>query len=187
MNIRIVSPKDAEEILEIYAPYITDTAVSFEYTVPSVEEFRKRIEKTLAEYPYIAAVENGKIVGYAYAGAFHPREAYKHSAELSIYIKKEYHGKGIGRALYGKLEEILLNQNVYRVHACIAVTDIEDEYLTNASEHFHEKMGFFIAGRHEKCGYKFSRWYSMIWMEKKIREIPENPEPFIRFGDLKGF
>lgn len=185
MNIRIASPDDAEKILEIYATYVTDNAVSFEYGVPSVEDFQKRIENTLKEYPYLAAEEDGQIVGYAYAGPFHSREAYKHSAELSIYIKKEYHGRGIGRSLYKKLEEILSAQNVFTACACIAVPEVEDEYLTYASELFHEKVGYHTVGKHENCGYKFGRWYSMIWMEKEIKERVGNPEPFIPFSEIQ--
>ena len=185
MNIRIASPDDTEELLEIYAPYVTDTAVSFEYTVPSAENFRKRIESTLREYPYLVAEKSGKITGYAYSGAFHSREAYKHSAELSIYVKKEFHGKGIGRSLYLKLEEILSAQNIFTACACIAVPDGEDEYLTNASRLFHENVGYHTVGKHEKCGYKFGKWYSMIWMEKEIKERVPNPEPFIPFTEIK--
>lgn len=184
MNIRIASPDDAEKILEIYAPYVTDTAVSFEYTVPDIGDFRKRIEGILKEYPYLVAEEDGQIIGYAYAGPFHSREAYKHSAELSIYIKNEYHGRGIGQNLYCKLEEILSAQNVFTTCACIAVPEIEDEYLTDISELFHERIGYHTVGRHEKCGYKFGRWYSMIWMEKEIKKRVPNPEPFIPFSQL---
>ena len=90
MNIRSASPDDAERLLEIYAPYVAETASSFEYDVPTVEEFRGRIENTLLKYPYLVADEDGRAVGYCYAGRFHSREAYLHSVEVSIYIDRNY-------------------------------------------------------------------------------------------------
>lgn len=185
MEIRIADTKDAEAIREIYAPYVLNTAVSFEYEVPSVEEFRKRIANTLTEYPYLAAEEDGVILGYAYAGVFHARPAYKHCVELSIYVRQDCGGRGVGKSLYLKLEEMLIKQNVYSVHACIAVPDGEDEHLTDDSEKFHRKMGFEIAGRHEKCGYKLGKWYTIIWMDKVIYDRPDNPPEFIPFGRME--
>ena len=93
IKIRSAVPDDAEKLLSIYAPYVTETAITFEYDVPSVEEFRARIEKTLAVYPYIVAVCDGTIVGYAYASRFSERKAYDFSVELSVYIDKNYYGK----------------------------------------------------------------------------------------------
>ncbi len=185
MEIRIASVGDAEEIRRIYEPYVKNTAVSFEYDVPSIDEFRKRIENTLKNYPYLVAVRDGRIVGYAYAGAFHTREAYKHSAELSIYIDMNCRQQGIGRQLYERLEELLLAQNVYMVHACIASPDIEDEHLNHDSERFHQRMGFTLAGRHKLCGYKFGKWYSVIWMDKLICDDRDNPARFVPFGIMK--
>ena len=95
MQIRIATIEDAEEIRTVYAPYVINTAVSFEYDVPTTEEFKIRIENTLKNYPYLVAIENDSIVGYAYASSFHSREAYQHSAELSVYIKEEKRRKGI--------------------------------------------------------------------------------------------
>lgn len=184
MEIRIATAEDAKAIREIYAPYVLNTAVSFEYEVPSVDEFRKRIINTLAVYPYLVAVDNGVIVGYAYAGAFHARAAYSHCVELSIYVSQDHRGRGAGRSLYQKLEELLIRQNVYSVHACIAVPDGEDEHLTDDSEKFHSKMGFETAGRHERCGYKLGKWYSIIWMDKVICTRPDNPPEFIPFGQM---
>lgn len=184
MEIRIAAGGDAEAIREIYAPYVLKTAVSFEYEVPDCEEFRSRIEHTLKAYPYLVAEEHGRIVGYAYAGPFHSREAYRHSAELSVYVRQDCRKGGIGRGLYTKIEEILLKQNIYSVHACIAIPEGEEEYLTDDSRKFHERMGFKLAGKHEQCGYKFGRWYSIIWMDKVIRDRTEKPEAFIPFGCL---
>mgnify|MGYP000951083783 CR=1 FL=1 len=120
ITIRPVTEADAEKLLSIYAPYVTDTFITYEYTVPTVEEFRERIRNTLQAYPYFAAVENGRIIGYAYASAFHPRRAYLWSAEATVYLERGVRGRGVGRLLYERLEETLKQQNVQNVNACIA-------------------------------------------------------------------
>ena len=184
MNIRIANIDDAEQIRDIYMPYVLNTAISFEYEVPSKEEFQNRIRNTLKEYPYFVAVEDDVVVGYAYAGSFHSREAYKHSAELSVYVRQDMRGKGIGRSLYLELEKWLIKQNVYMVHACIASPDRQDEHLTDDSEKFHKKMGFEMVGKHHLCGYKFGKWYSIIWMDKSISEKIDTPVAFIPFAKM---
>lgn len=184
MEIRIANVDDARAIRRIYEPYVIDTAITFEYEVPSIEEFEARIRKTLETFPYLVAVDNGIIVGYAYAGTFYPRAAYSHCAELSVYIDREHHSKGYGKELYSKLEELLLAQNIYSVHACIASPDENDEHLTNDSELFHAHMGFEMAGRHKRCGYKFGKWYSIVWMDKLLKERSDKPEKFVPFPKL---
>lgn len=183
MEIRLATIKDASRIREIYEPYVQTTAVSFEYDVPSIQEFENRIANTLKEYPYLVATQNNEIMGYCYAGAFHPRQAYKHSAEVSIYLRQDVRRQGIGKSLYTKIEELLLKQNIYIIHACIATIDVEDEYLNNDSQKFHEKMGFKLSAKHDRCGYKFDRWYSVIWMDKVIRKRDDHPEAFIPFPE----
>lgn len=119
MIIRTVTEKDAHELLEIYRPYVEDTAITFEYDVPTVEEFSDRIRRISANYPYIAAVENGKIAGYAYAGVFKNRAAYDWSVEVTVYVKKGLHRKGIGAKLYSALEKLIENiQNLLRKLSC---------------------------------------------------------------------
>ena len=183
--IRIAREDDAEALLNIYTPYVKNSAVTFECSVPDTKEFCSRIRKTLLEYPYLVAVEDERIVGYAYAGSFHSRAAYKHTAEVSIYIDPEYQGRGIGKALYGELEKLLVAQNVNLLCACITETDREnDEHWTDASIRFHEKMGYVLVGRHYECGYKFEKWYSIIWMEKLIAKRKETPDPFIPYSEI---
>ncbi len=165
--IRSVTPADAESLLAIYGPYITDTAITFEYDIPSIEEFRGRIQNTLKSYPYICAQKDGQILGYAYAGVFKARAAYMYSVELSIYVKKDFRGCGIGKKLYTELEKQLKNQGIKNLYACIAVpTKEEDQYLDFSSQNFHSHMGFSKVGTFTDCAKKFDRWYSMIWMEK---------------------
>jgi phosphinothricin acetyltransferase len=167
IEICSVTPDDAERLLEIYSYYVKNTAISFEYEVPSLEEFRQRIVNISKKYPYICAIVDGTIIGYAYAGVFHEREAYRHSVELSIYVDLERRRGGCGRSLYGALEERLKAQGIKNLYACIAVPPKKaDEYLTFGSMKFHRKMGFKTAGHFHACGIKFGRWYDMIYMEK---------------------
>ena len=168
--IRIATKEDAKNLLEIYAYYVENTAITFEYEVPSLEEFEKRIEKTLRRYPYLISEQNGKILGYTYAGAFNERSAYDWAVETTIYIAKDARKKGLGRELYMALENALSLQNVINLNACIGYPDVEDEYLTKNSASFHEHLGYRMVGEFHKCGYKFGRWYDMVWMEKFIGE-----------------
>lgn len=184
ISIRQASPDDAAALLAIYKPYVEKTAITFEYEVPAPEEFKKRIIHTLEKYPYLLAEEEGHILGYAYAGPFHPRKAYEHSAELSIYLAPKARHRGIGKKLYARMEEILLKQQVFNLYACIAFTEKEDPFLPKDSPLFHEHMGFKTAGLFHHCGYKFGRWYDMIWMEKIIGKRPDVPGNFVAFSKM---
>lgn len=166
--VRTATPADAEELLKIYGYYVLNTAISFEWEVPTVDEFRERIIKTLEKYPYLVAVKNNKILGYAYAGAFVGRKAYDWCAELTIYLAPDAKKQGIGRLLYESLEIELKKMGILNLYACIGDPIEEDEYLSRNSEEFHSHMGFKKVGAFYKCGYKFNRWYNMIWMEKLI-------------------
>ena len=125
--IREVCLDDAEKLLEIYAPYVKETAISFEYEVPAVEEFRERIRKTMEKYPYLVAESQGEILGYCYAGPFHSRKAYEKSVEMSIYVQAGQRRRGVGRSLYLALEERLKVQGIRNLYACIAWPEQEDE------------------------------------------------------------
>ncbi len=185
MNIRTATKEDAKRILEIYAPYIEQTAVTFEYEVPSLQEFEQRIVDILPDYPYLVAEDESGIIGYCYAHKFHPRSAYSHCAELSLYIDMGKRKTGAGKALLKKLEEILYKQNVYVLYSKIAATDRKkDEHLTNDSILFHSKMGFVQTGRHQICGYKFNKWYDIVLMEKRLNNQIREPKDFIPFSAL---
>lgn len=181
VKIRTVIGQDAAELVRIYAPYVLNTAVTFEYDVPTVEEFAERIRRIKLKYPYLAAESDGEILGYAYAGPFKERAAYDRSVETSIYVKDGHKGCGIGRKLYDALEGALKEQGILNLYACIAYPEREDSFLTKDSVAFHEKMGYQTVGRFHRCGYKFGRWYDMVWMEKFIGTHSENPQ------ELKAF
>lgn len=170
---------DAATLREIYLPYVRTTAVTFELEDPALEDFTERVRKTLERYPYIVAVEEGEIVGYAYASAFRPRAAYLHSIETSIYMRMDYRGKGVGRRLYETLAKLLVLQNVFNMEACIAHCDPADEYVPATSRLFHERLGFKLVGKFNKCAHKFGRWYDMIWMERILGDHIADPQPFL--------
>lgn len=177
MNIRIAASEDAAELADIYAPYVKNTPITFEYIVPSAEEFAERILHTLEKYPYLVAEENGKLLGYAYASSFKSRAAYDWSAETSIYVKNGLGRQGIGHMLYTALEEILSRQHICNLCACIA-------YPNPASIAFHEGFGYKTVAHFHASGFKQDGWHDMIWMEKELcpHQIP--PQPFIPFPEL---
>lgn len=184
-GIRVATPEDAEALLDIYAPYVTDTAITFEYEVPSLTEFRKRIRHTLERYPYLVMEQNGEILGYAYAGPFKERAAYDWAVETTIYVKQGMKKQGIGRKLYQALEDTLIRQNILNLNACIGYPTVEDEYLTRNSMEFHQHLGYRLVGQFYRCGYKFGRWYDMVWMEKLVGEHGVEPVRVKPFPELQ--
>ena len=184
-KIRIVTKEDAKKLLEIYAPYVEQTAITFEYDVPTLQEFEQRIEHILERYPYLAAEQDGEIVGYAYAGALHSRPAYDWAVETTIYVRGDQKNTGVGRKLYTALEQILSLQRILNVNACIAYPEIEDEYLTRNSVQFHEHMGYRFVGEFYQNGYKFGRWYNTVWMEKHIGEHCEDQPAVKAFDEVR--
>ena len=169
ITIRIAKEEDAEELLAIYAPYIEHTVITYEYDVPTVEEFRGRIRHVLERYPYLVAEVNGEICGYAYASAFHERPAGGWNVETSIYVDQNKKEMGIGTKLYDMLEKILKRQNVLNMNACID---------------YHDHLGYRMVGWFTNCGYKFHRWYNLAWMEKEIGEHVADQPPVIAFTDI---
>ena len=182
MEIQPVKLGDAGELLSIYAPYVRDTAISFEYEVPSLSEFQDRIRNISSDLPYIKAVEAGRILGYAYAGKFKNRKAYDWSVEVTVYVRKESRKSGVGKLLYNALEDSLKRIGVLNMNACIALPKGDDEHLSKDSFYFHEKMGFHPVGTFHNSGYKFNTWYDMIWMEKIIGEHQKN-QCSVRYGE----
>lgn len=189
IRIRPAEERDIPAMLAVYAPYVEETAVSFEYAVPSPEEFRARLARVQGFYPWLVAEQEGRVLGYAYASRFHPRAAYDWSVEVSIYLGRQERGRGLGRQLYEALESMLRAQNVLSTYACIALAETPDEYLDHASIRFHERMGYRLTGTFPNCGYKFERWYGMVWMEKRLvpADAPESlhPAPVVSFSSVR--
>ena len=181
VTVRGARPEDAARLLEIYAYYVRETAITFEYDVPTLEEFRGRMRGTARRYPYLVIEEDGRALGYAYAGAFVGRAAYDWSCETTIYIDPAARRRGLGGRLYGALEARLREMGILNLYACIGYPEAEDAYLTRNSAEFHAHLGFTTVGEFRKCGYKFGRWYGMIWMEKILGPHAANPAP-VRHG-----
>lgn len=184
MRIRNATIEDAERILDIYDYYVRNTAITFEYVTPTLAEFKERMEKTLRRYPYFVIEEDGVIQGYAYAGSFYGRAAYDWSCEMTVYVDRTRKKCGLGRKLYEALEETLRKMGILNLYACIGYPEKDDEYLTKNSADFHAHLGFSEVGRFHKCGYKFGRWYHMIWMGKMIGEHRDNQRPVTDYPDL---
>lgn len=167
--IRSVQKEDLQAIIDIYAPYVLETAISFEIEVPTLEAFQQKMEDIIQYYPFYVVEEDGEIKGYAYAHMFYGRDAYYKSVEVSIYLKQNQKRNGYGRLLYEKLEESLKKQGIENLYVCIAYSeDKNDPYVNNDSLYFHQKMGYQQCGHFHRCGYKFDRYYDTIYMEKHI-------------------
>lgn len=179
------TPEDAERILEIYGYYVKNTAITFEYDVPTLSEFQGRIKNTLKRYPYLVIEQDGVIQGYAYAGAFIGRAACDWSCETTVYLHQTARKHGLGRILYEALEDRLQKMGILNLYASIAYPDTEDEYLDRNSAGFHEHLGFTKVGEFHKCGYKFGRWYHLIWVEKTIGSHQPNQPP-VKFLSISG-
>ena len=158
ITVRVATPDDAAALLDLYAPYVRETAISFETVVPSEDEFRRRIIHTLQRYPYLIAEAEGHILGYAYTSPFVGRAAYDWCAETSIYVDMKSRHSGVGRALYEAIERVSRAQHIQSLCACIGVPDgADDDYLTRNSIDFHAHMGYRMVGEFQRCGYKFGR------------------------------
>ena len=183
-RIRPAVLSDAERILEIYGHYILNTAVTFEYEIPSAEDFRGRMRKSMQRYPYLVAEKDGQVLGYAYARALIERPACDWACETTVYLDYAACKTGIGRAIYSALEDALRAMGITNLYASIAYPEIEDEYLTRNSAAFHSHMGFREVGRFHNCGRKFGRWYHLIWVEKIIGEHSPDQKPVRPFDTL---
>ena len=175
--IRLAKVSDSNEILQIYTPYVKDTAISFEIEVPSIDEISNRIETIIKKYPFLVYENNNKILGYAYASRYREREGYKYDIELSIYFLPEYHGSGKAYYLYECLF-ILLNKLGYR-NAYAVCTEPNEKSIK-----FHKKFDFDLIGTHHKTGYKFGKWHDVTWLEKTIRKHDENPKEILLISEL---
>jgi len=167
-SIRLVSEEDSVPMLEIYAPYITDTSITFECEVPPVQEFAKRVRSISEIYPWIVCQIDGCLAGYAYASQHHERVAYQWSANLSVYIKNEYQRKGLARVLYTTLFELLGHLGYFSGLAGIT-------HPNSKSEGFHSNFGFKQVGIFHNVGYKLGQWRDVAWYEMAIKEPSQEP------------
>lgn len=176
MNIRIATARDSAALLAIYAQYI-DTSITFEYVLPTVQEFAGRIMETLTEYPYLVCEDEGTIVGYCYAHRAQVRAAYQWNAEASIYLDREYTGRRLGKLLYGMLFELLAMQGVKTVYGC--VTDPNPKSVA-----LHERVGFTRFAVFPQAGYKCGAWHDVLWFQKELNPHEDAPVPVTPFPAL---
>ncbi len=166
MLIRKIRREDAAAVADLYAHYVLDTTASFEYDAPTAEEIARRMDALTPQFPWIAAEEDGVLLGYAYAGPHSPRQAYCWGAHLSVYVAETALGRGVGHRLYEALETILYRQGYQVLYG--VVTGENDR-----SCRFHEAMGFTLRAEFPNTGFKLGRWIGTYWYEKRLRQ--ENP------------
>ena len=176
ITLRKATTEDGAALAAIYKYYVEETAVPFEYIAPSAEEFSQRIAHKTEKYPFLVAEEDGKPIGYAYASEYRERAAYSWDVETSVYVDTAHQGHGIGKRLYGALEEILKLQGVVNLYACIT-------YPNTYSVAMHEAFGFDYIGRFHSAGFKFGVWRDVSWFEKQI-SFPSEPAPVIPYPEL---
>jgi L-amino acid N-acyltransferase YncA len=169
--IRVASAQDAEAIAGIYAPAVTESATSFELTPPSAAEMRRRISTVLEKYPWLVVESSGEVLGYVYATTHRDRPAYRWSVDTAVYIRSDAHRRGIGRALYTALLEILALQGFRNAYAGTTLPNPSSVAL-------HEAMGFKQVGTYRQVGYKMGKWHDVAWFERQLAErVLDPPEP----------
>ncbi len=178
IRLRFASCNDAGKLLDIYSEYI-DTPITFEYTLPSIEEFRERISNIISFYPYIVCEKDDEPIGYAYAHRHMERVAYQWNAELSVYIKKNFTSKGLGKILYSALMEILKLQGIRTVYGCVTVPNEKSEAL-------HTGLGFRQIGIYRNAGYKNGEWRDVCWYEKQIGDYNQKPLSIVSLRTING-
>ena len=166
--IRAVRPEDAPEIAAIYAYYVVNTTISFELEAPSAVEMRKRIERITPRYPWIVHEQDGKIDGYAYAGEYKSRKAYRYTTELAVYLNRDLRGKGIGSLLTRELLSRLRGMNYYTALACITCGNERSVGMV-------EKLGFERVGVSKNVGRKFGRWLNIVDYTLPLKEYADTP------------
>jgi L-amino acid N-acyltransferase YncA len=176
-KLRLATPDDAAAVIEIYAPSVTHSAVSFENDVPSTGEMRSRIAATLASLPWLVCERSGDVLGYAYLGKHHARAAYQWSADASVYVSAAARRVGVGRALYSALFTLARLQGLRAIHAGITLPNA-------ASVGLHEAFGFVPVGVYPKVGYKRGAWHPVGWWQLEIGPRDAAPEPLIPWPAL---
>ncbi|MBM3985787.1 MAG: N-acetyltransferase family protein [Planctomycetes bacterium] len=173
VRLRLATPADGAAVAALYAPYVRDTCITFEYEEPDGAEFGRRIETVLKLAPWLLAVEAGpgseKLLGYAYGTTWRTRVAYRWVIETAIYVDRKHHRRGIGRALYGALLDLLRMQGFCRAIGGITLPNPESVGL-------HERLGFRFVGNYPKCGYKHGTWWDVGFWDLEMRAHPERPE-----------
>ena len=168
-TIRPATVADAAGIAAVYAPYVTDTAASFEEHAPDADEIARRMLAP-PRLPWLVAMRDEQIVGYCYASRHRARPAYRWTVECSVYLVAAEQGRGTARALYGELLRILADLGYATALAGVTVPN-------EASVGFHQSMGFRVVGVFEHSGFKHGAWRDVWWSQRPLRELPQDPPP----------
>lgn len=167
--IRLAEKRDVPGILEIYAPFILGTSVTFEEIVPDESSFWERIQEIMAEMPYLVCEIDGRIAGYAYASGYRSRASYRWSKEVTAYIHPDFQRKRVAEALYTSLHEMVRYQGVADMLAIITMPN-------RPSVAFHEHFGYRKCGEFSKVGYKLGQWQNVGWFELFLQDEKEAPK-----------
>ena len=178
MTVRIATPDDAAAVVDVYRPYVEETAITSEETPPDVPEMRGRIAETLERHPWLVAERDGTVAGYAFAGRLRKRQAYRWSAELSVYVDRERRGEGIGRELYGALLAVLERQGFRNGYAVVTLPN-------PGSAAFHESLGFERVGTVPAASYKLGEWHDDAWYVIELAERTVDPDPPTPFAAVE--
>lgn len=169
LTLRPATADDAAAVRRIYAPFVEDSAVSFESHPPTEAEMGTRIATTTERHPWLVCALDG-IVGYAYAGTHRNRDAYRWSVDVSVYVDPDHQRRGIARSLYAALFALLSEQGFHNAYAGIALPN-------PASTALHESMGFEPVGTYRDVGHKNGEWHDVRWYERALDDRPADPEP----------
>lgn len=175
--IRLATVEDAVELASIYNYYVDNTAFTFEFPAPSVAEFRRRMLATMRSHPYLVYETAGMAAGYAYATKFQERAGYLYDALVSIYIRHDRHGRGIGKKLYSRLLAILEKQGFLMAYACITCPNEKSFGL-------HAAFGFEKVAVFRRVGFKMGAWRDVAWFEKQLGAFSDQPIPPLALADL---
>lgn len=168
VQLRFATFDDLDGMYEIYAPIVERTAISFETVPPPVPELAERLADTMPAYPWLVAIEDARVLGYAYGHRFATRAAYAWSVETSIYLDEHARGRGIGTRLYDALLRLLGAQGYHQAFAGIALPNA-------ASVGLHESAGFRLVGTFERVGFKFGRWHDVGWWQRPVSAALDHP------------
>ncbi len=177
MLFRVARKEDGADLCRIYRPYVMETAITFIVKEPTAESFAEKINTLIPQYPFIVCEEDGRALGYAYASALRPHDAYQWDAELSVYVDRDYHGQGIGRRLYAALLALLTLQGYQTVYGVLSLPNEKSLAL-------HKAFGFETLGIFPKSGYKLGKWHDIIWLQKTLGSFPSAPQPPTPFSRL---
>lgn len=169
-SIRLATPPDAAQCAAIYAPHVRDSAVSFEYDVPTAEDIDARIRLTLERLPWLVCASGDEVLGYAYAAPHQERAAFRWSVNVSVYVRDGHQRQGVGKALYTSLFACLRVLGYHNAYAAIALPN-------DASIGLHEAMGFRHIGTFDDVGYKFKQWHAVGWWGLALQPPSTPSEP----------